>query len=84
MQNGQRAMACLPKQGRWSPNLTTGRHVGKSLWFVSGRSKQCALFVDKEAVCWCAWWTDLSAVIPEHHLEFCPEAVGADEAGGGR
>jgi hypothetical protein len=27
------------------------------------------LCVDKETACWCEWWTDVLADIPERHLK---------------
>ena len=36
--------------------------------FWSGYTLECALCADKEAVCWCEWWTELLADIPARHL----------------
>ena len=47
----------------------TALWLARGLSFWSGWPVLCVLSVDREAACWCEWWTDLLADIPERHLE---------------
>lgn len=50
------------------PRKTAAQLVrGLSLW--SGWPVECVLSVEREAACWCEWWTDLLADISVHHLK---------------
>lgn len=42
--------------------------LARGLFFWSGGPVECALSVAMETACWCEWWTDLLAGMPERHL----------------
>ena len=81
MKDGQfRAVLSPVYDGRFTRLRLTGvvpssvmkrdvRRLVRALDFWSGYPVECALSVDREAACWCEWWTDLLAGIPERHLE---------------
>ena len=43
--------------------------LARELTLWSGWPVSCVLCVDREAACWCEWWTDLLADISARHLE---------------
>lgn len=81
MKNGQMKMTLTPEHGgvytklrllgsvpTAIPRITASR-LARGLTFWIGWSVECVLSVDRETACWCEWWTELLADIPEHHLE---------------
>lgn len=81
MEHGQMTMWLAPEYGGSYTRLRlvgsaptamqhkTARRFVRELAQWSGWPVRCVLSVDREAACWCEWWTGLLAGIPERHLE---------------
>jgi len=93
MKNGQMKIALTPEHGgaytrlRLSGSVPTAIPRRTALWlarglaFWSGWPVRCVLSVDREAACWCEWWTDLLADIPERHLELRYHVIRSENKG---
>jgi len=91
MTHGQMTMRFDPEQGGSYTRLRLVESVPtaaplqgaaqpiRGLTFWSGRPIRCVLSVGREAACWCEWWTDLLAGMPEDLLELRYDIVRADQ-----